>query len=118
MGSKAYGHLPRPLVINSIDHWLADASAEERANESVVCFQFLGRDAAPAVPELTRLLSASDPEIVRRAVVCLGSIGPKARAALPKLRELAKGPAGLGVGLDAAMAIHNIEGMDILLQTF
>src|SRR5437899_9216148 len=51
MGSKAYGQLPRPLVINSIDHWLADASAEERANESVVCFQFLGPDAAPAVPE-------------------------------------------------------------------
>ena len=116
--SVAYKKLPRALVITSLDSWLTCGKAEMRADAAMACFQFLGQDAAPTVPELIGMLKVSKaPATSQRAVFCLGCIGPKARAALPYLRERTKGfPSG--ISLDATMAIHNIEPRDMGPRAF
>ena len=111
--AAAYKKFPRALVASSLDSWLMSGKAEVRADAAMNCFQFLGPEAAPAVPELICILKdPRTPVASRRAIVCLGYIGPKARPALPFLRHLTKGfPSGVAV--DATIAIHNIEPMDM-----
>lgn len=54
----------------------------------------LGPDAAPFVPDLSRLLDHPDFHIQMAAGTALGFIGPAARPALPRIRELAAIPDG------------------------
>lgn len=48
-------------------------------------FDALGPSAKPAVPALTKLLTASDEDVSSTAAYCLGVIGPAARPAVPLL---------------------------------
>jgi HEAT repeat protein len=63
-----------------------DANAKEDALSAIAT---MGKDAAPAVPQLIPLLSDSDPVVRRLAAYALGEIGaPAATPALPELRKL------------------------------
>jgi len=107
--SAAYEKWPGPLFRHSMARWLSRGKPERLSDAAMVCFQFLGPDAAPAVPELIGMLKDSKaPLTSKRAVFCLGCIGPKARAAVPYLRQLARASRS-DISLDATMAIYNIE---------
>ena len=64
-----------------------------RTTFSLRCLEDVGRAAAPAVPELIKLLEEdkadSHPQsVLKRAASVLGRVGPEAKAALPVLREI------------------------------
>jgi HEAT repeat protein len=48
----------------------------------------IGPDAAPAIPELTKLLGDPNEQLCEAAAEALGRIGREAREAVPKLIEL------------------------------
>ena len=52
--------------------------------------RLFGREARPAVPALTRLLSDRDPEVQWAAAECLAGIGPEAAEAVPALVRMLK----------------------------
>lgn len=112
--AAAYRKWPRWLILKPLLDRLSYDHGERLGDNAVIAFRILGRDAAPAVPQLiTVLRDKQRPTASRRAVICLGSIGPPARSALPDLKEIATG-AQSGAVLDALIAIQNIDLRDVI----
>jgi hypothetical protein len=108
-----YQKWPRWLVSESLVNRLSYDPGERLGDNAVLAFRILGRDAAPAVPQLIALLrDRKRPAASHRAIICLGLIGPAARPAVPFLKEIALGSAS-PVALDAVIAIQNIELRDV-----
>jgi len=64
-------------------------TAQQKYRMAYYGFQFLGSHAAPAVPELTQLLSSTNAQTQQIAIVALASIGPAASSAASALEPLA-----------------------------
>lgn len=84
--SKGWVHAGQGRVLPQSPPLLAVElmSAEERRDKAAFAMTVLGRTAASAIPELTKLLS--DPEILPQAVKALSGVGPEA---IPVLAPLA-----------------------------
>ncbi len=63
----------------------------------------LGADGAEAVPNLIRLIGATDPEVQLAALGALWKMGVAAQAAIPSLKEAAKSDGAVGVAARAAL---------------
>jgi len=109
----AYQKWPHWLVSRRLADRISYDKGERLGDDAVLAFRILGREAAPAVPQLVTILRDKQrPTASRRAITCLGSIGPAARPALPYLKQIATG-SQQPAALDAMMAIQNIEVRDI-----
>jgi hypothetical protein len=107
--SAAYGKLPRILVNDSIKNRILIGKRERRALAAIEGFFILGHEGAPAVPELIRLVNATNaPRCSGRAILCLVAIGKDARPAVPDIVRLYR--------LDptnASLAVRQIESSHI-----
>jgi hypothetical protein len=91
----AYEKLPGQLQSKTVEEWIYGTS-EKRRNLAILGFEILGRDAAPAVPGLVKLVEGSKSQRCRYdALLCLRMIGAAARPALPRLKELASKTMGV-----------------------
>jgi hypothetical protein len=89
---ERYEKWPKPLVNSYVERWLLDCKRRERVVEAHLAFDFLGPDAAPAVPELARLMQNVSPgSSSLRAAVALARIG---RAGFPPLEAAITNRAG------------------------
>jgi hypothetical protein len=83
-----YDKLPRALQNPSFKESLVAGRAQKLSEATLWTFQLLGPDAAPAVPELTRMLQDSRKSaLAGRVMYCLGGIGEPARPALPAIQQ-------------------------------
>ena len=83
-----YSKLPRALQNQSLKESLASGRAQKLSEAALWTFEILGPSAAPAVPQLTRMLE--DPgksALAGRVMYCLGGIGEPARPALPAIQK-------------------------------
>jgi len=83
-----YDKLPGAFQQQAIKDSLVGGRAQKLSDAALWTFQLLGSDAAPAVPELTRMLK--DPTksaLAGRVMYCLGGIGEPARPALPAIQK-------------------------------
>lgn len=67
----------------------------------------VGPDASAAVPALTGLVAASNPELSREAIMALAAIGPASESAVPELTKVVKDPKST-VAPAAAFALGRI----------
>ena len=72
----------------------------------------MGDKAAPAVPELTNVLSHKEPEVRMRALITLGSIGSAAAPAVPAIVKLLDSDEFEAVRFSAAFALGAINQKD------
>jgi len=64
-------------------------TAQDKYKMALYGFQLLNSNAAPAVPQLTRLLNSTNAQTQLIAAVALASIGPAASNAVPAMERLA-----------------------------
>jgi hypothetical protein len=84
-----YGKLPGALQNQFLKDSLAAGRDQKLSEAALWTFELLGPKAAPAVPELTRMLE--DPRksaLAGRIMYCLGGVGEPARPALPAIQKL------------------------------
>jgi hypothetical protein len=86
---------PRALFTALADHVQFD-QREVLAEGAVLAFDFLGANAAPAIPDLARLMdNPAMPRTASRATCALGAIGTNSMPALLKVFENPKHPCQL-----------------------
>lgn len=103
-----YHKLPVALRSTSVEVSLAVGRAQKLSDAALWTFQILGPEAAPAVPELTRMLQdRRKSPLAGRILYCLGGIGEPARPALPVIQQFvhSKDPA---ISRDALITIRRI----------
>jgi hypothetical protein len=84
-----YNAFPKALRNSSLLDLVAGKRSVQLHAASVWAFHMLGPEAAPAVPELIRILERNPSRYISESVMlCLGAIGEKARPALPTLDKL------------------------------
>jgi len=106
--ANAYDKVPLPVRSQAIRDWVAAGRAQQLSESSLWAFQLLGAKAAPAVPELTRMLE--DPKkspLAGRVMYCLGGIGEPARSALPVIQSFVHS-ANPSLARDAVITIRRI----------
>ena len=106
--ANGYDKLPAAFRSQTIRNWLTESRAQQLSESSLWAFQMLGPKAAPAVPELTRMLE--DPKksaLAGRVLYCLGGIGEPARPALPVIQGFVHS-ANPGLSRDAIITIRRI----------
>jgi HEAT repeat protein len=100
VGDDAIGPMRDVLKDEKLCYWACLVLAE------------MGEKAAPAVPELTEVLSHQDPDVRMRALLTLGTIGKGAAPAIPAIAKLLDSDSFEAVQFSAAFALGAINQKD------
>src|SRR6185369_11263680 len=78
----------KEVVAPLADRLVKDKSAKAR-EMAAWHIGYIGKDAAPAIPVLTKAMDDSEPLVRKAAVASLGQIGPAAKDTIPQILKVA-----------------------------